>query len=84
LSIWKKRLIAFQALWMVLQKLGCTEKFVRLMLLLHDDMECCVVAEDEQSQFFPVTCGVKQGCVLAPTLFALYFAVVIREVLAIS
>ncbi|CAG9116303.1 unnamed protein product [Plutella xylostella] len=70
-----------EALWIVLEKLGCTEKFVRLLRLLHDDMQCCVAVEGEQSDFFPVTCGVKQGCVLAPTLFALYFAVVVKEVL---
>ena len=52
---------------MVLKKLFCTEKFIRLVRLLHDAMECCVVVEDEQSPFFSVT-------VLAPTLFALYFA----------
>lgn len=70
-----------EALWLVLTKIGCTEKFVRLLRLLHDDMECCVSVDNEQSNFFPVTCGVKQGCVLAPTLFALYFAVVVQAVL---
>ncbi|KAJ2950085.1 hypothetical protein O0L34_g11426 [Tuta absoluta] len=70
-----------EALWMVLEKLGCTDKFVRLLRLLHDNMQCCVSVDGEQSDFFPVTCGVKQGCVLAPTLFALYFAVVVKEVL---
>lgn len=68
-----------EALWLMLVKLGCTEKFVRILRLLHDGMECCVTANGEQSEFFSVICGVKQGCVLAPTLFALYFAVVVRE-----
>lgn len=70
-----------EALWVVLSRIGCTEKFVRLLRLLHDGMQCCVTVDGEQSDFFPVTCGVKQGCVLAPTLFALYFAVVVRKVL---
>lgn len=67
-----------------MEKIGCTKKFVRLLRLLHDDLQCCVAVDDEQSAFFPVTCGVKQGCVLAPTLFALYFSVVVREVLQTS
>ncbi|CAK1597804.1 unnamed protein product [Parnassius mnemosyne] len=70
-----------EALWIVLRKIGCTEKFVRLLRLLHDGMQSCVAVNADQSEFFPVTCGVKQGCVLAPTLFALYFAVVVQEVL---
>ncbi|XP_045446396.1 uncharacterized protein LOC123654541 [Melitaea cinxia] len=73
-----------EALWIVLAKIGCTEKFVRLLRLLHDDMECCVAVNDDQSDFFTVTCGVKQGCVLAPTLFALYFAAVVQEVIQVT
>ncbi|KAG7296524.1 hypothetical protein JYU34_020306 [Plutella xylostella] len=68
-----------EALWIILEKYGCPDKFVRLIRLLHDNMTCCVSANGEQTEFFSVTCGVKQGCVLAPTLFALYFAVVVRE-----
>lgn len=70
-----------EALWVVLTKLGCTDKFVRMIRLLHDDMRCCVSVQGEYSEFFTVSCGVKQGCVLAPTLFALYFAVVVRDAL---
>lgn len=44
-------------------------------------MACIGVAVGgEQSDFFPVTYGVKTGCGFAPTLFALYFAVIGREV----
>ncbi|XP_063895050.1 uncharacterized protein LOC135118051 [Helicoverpa armigera] len=70
-----------EALWTLLAKLGCPEKFVRMIRLLHDEMTCCVTYNGDQSEFFPVTCGVKQGCVLAPTLFALYFSVVVSEAL---
>lgn len=47
------------------------KKFVILMRLLHDDMECCITVDGGQSDFFTVTCGVMQGCALASTLFAL-------------
>lgn len=70
-----------EALWLVLQKLGCTEKFVRMLRLLHDNMICCVSARGMQSDFFSVSCEVKQGCVLAPTLFALYFSTVVSDAL---
>ncbi|CAG4942943.1 unnamed protein product [Colias eurytheme] len=68
-----------KALWIVLQKVGCPEKFLRMIRLFHDDMRCCVAVGGEQSDYFSVSCGVKQGCVLAPTLFAIYFAVVIKD-----
>lgn len=70
-----------EALWTILKKIGCPEKFVRMIRLLHDEMSCCVTVDGEQSSFFSVSCGVKQGCVLAPTLFALYFAVAVGEAL---
>jgi hypothetical protein len=38
-----------EALWVVLGKLGCTEKFVRLLRLLLDDMQCCVAVDSEQT-----------------------------------
>ena len=31
------------------------------------------------SEFFPIVNGVKQGCVLAPTLLGIYFSVILRE-----
>ena len=34
------------------------------------------------SEEFPVTCGVRQGCVLAPTLFNFYFDVAIHLALS--
>ncbi|XP_062532870.1 uncharacterized protein LOC134201645 [Bombyx mori] len=37
-----------EALWLVLRKLGCTENFVALLRLLHDDMQCCVTVDGEQ------------------------------------
>lgn len=67
------------ALWVVLKKTGCPEKFVNLIRQFHVDMMAKVRHEENFSDTFPVTCGVKQGCVLAPTLFALYFAAVLKD-----
>jgi Reverse transcriptase (RNA-dependent DNA polymerase) len=70
-----------EALWTVLRKAGCTQKLLHMIQLLHDGMKCRVQFNGVLSEEFPVTTGVKQGCVLAPTLFALYFCVVVKEAL---
>lgn len=61
-------------LWAVLGKLGCPAKFVQLIRSFHDGMLARVIENGEVSDSFPVSNGVKQGCVLAPTLFSLLFA----------
>ena len=62
------------ALWNFLTKFGCPEKFVRVARELHDNMMGRVIVEGGYTFPFPITTGVKQGCVLAPTLFGLFFA----------
>lgn len=44
----------------------------------HDGMNARV-QDGEYSQPFPVTNGVKQGCVLAPTLFSMMFAAMLTD-----
>ena len=63
-------------LWKVLKKFGCPEKFVNLIRSLHDGMVGTVNFNGTLSEPFPVESGVKQGDVLAPTLFALFFTAV--------
>ena len=69
-----------QALWRILSKCGCPEKFINIVKQLHDDMVGSVSVHGETTEKFGITTGVKQGCVLAPTLFGLFFAVMIRDV----
>ena len=66
--------VSREGLWAILSKLGCPSKFVRIIQSFHDGMMARVVENGDVSDPFPVTNGVKQGCVLAPTLFSLMFA----------
>ena len=71
-----------EALWTILLKLGCTEKFTALIRSLHDDMEAWICFNGDLSEPIPVENGVKQGDLLAPTLFAIFFAIVLYRAFA--
>lgn len=50
------------------------------MWLLHDDMSVLVLVNRETSEKFKVKAGVKQGYVIALTLFLLFLLVVLHIV----
>ena len=68
-------------LWSILEKLGCPPKLVSIIRAFHDGMQGRVVASEGVSQPFSVTNGVKQGCVMAPTLFSILFAAMLQSAL---
>ena len=45
----------------------------------HDDMKGTVVFDGSTSDAFNIKSEVKQGCVLAPTLFGIFFSLVLRH-----
>ena len=57
----------------------CIEQnlFVDLIASLHKDMKASVSLKGELSKPFDVQNGVKQGCVLTPTLFSLFLSKVL-------
>ena len=63
-----------EALWACLARLGCPPKFVNITRQLHEGMKGCVLFDGEQSGSFNINTGVKQGCVIAPTLFSIFLA----------
>ena len=66
-----------EALWVVLGKCGCPPKFVNMVKSLHADMKARVNFGGTLSEPFSVDNGVKQGDLEAPTIFAIYFAVML-------
>ena len=60
-------------------KFGCPAKFIAMVRQFHDGMLARVQNDGEFSDLFPVTNGVKQGCVLAPTLFSMMFPAMLTD-----
>ena len=62
-----------------MSKFGCPPRFVTLVHSLYDGMLAQVLNNDQSSDAFPVTNGVKQRCVLAPTLFSILFTATLSD-----
>ena len=67
-----------EGLWAILEKVGCPKRFVDLIRSFHDGMNVTVREGSDRSQPFGVTSGTKQGCVLAPTLFSIFFSLMLN------
>ena len=63
-----------EGIWKIMAKFGCPTKFIAMVRQFHDGMLAQVQNDGELSDPFPMTNGVKQGCVLAPTLFSMMFS----------
>ena len=52
-----------------LNKLGLDGNILNALKSLYDGVQCCVRVNGLKTEWFPVDCGLKQGCSLSPTLF---------------
>lgn len=68
-----------EGLWKIMAKFGCPAKFIAMVRQFHVGMNARVQDDGVYSQPFPVTNGVKQGCVLAPTLFSMMFSAMLTD-----
>ena len=71
--------VSREGLWRILGKLGCPPRFLAILQQLHIGQRGQVKHNGEFSESFPIVNGVKQGCVLAPTLFAIFFSMMLQE-----
>ena len=71
--------VSREGLWKIMAKFGCPAKFIAMVQQFHDGMNARVQDDGEYSEPFPVTNGVKQGCVLAPTLFSMMFSAMLID-----
>ena len=66
-------------LWDVLPRFGVPPRMLAVIRQFYDGLQACVRLDDaECSDKFDVEQGLRQGCVLAPLLFNMFFTAVLR------
>ena len=66
-----------ELLWILLARFGVPEKMLTVIRQFHEGMRARVHTDDgEHSEWFDVTRGLPQGCVLSQLLFNIFFAAV--------
>ena len=60
-------------------KFSFPPRFIAMVRQFHDGMQARVQNDGEFSEPFEVTNGVKQGCVMAPTLFSTMLTVAFQD-----
>ena len=68
-----------EALWVMLRKYSIPPVMVKLLQSLHDGMQAEVTIDGYVTPEIEVQNGLRQGCTIAPTLFNLYFNLVIES-----
>ena len=58
---------------------SCLPKLLAIITAFHEDMQSTVCFGGATLDAFPVSIGVKQGCVLAPTLFEIFFLMLLQR-----
>ena len=65
--------------WKIMAKSGCPPRYIAMVRQFHDGMQARVQNDGQYTEPFPVTNGVKQGCVMAPTLFSMMFSAMFTD-----
>ena len=71
--------VSRDGLWKILARLGCPPKFLTILRQLHEGQHGEVKHNGSLLSSFPISNGVKQGCILAPTLFSIFFSIMLHE-----
>ena len=66
-------------IWSLMHHYGFSPKFVTIIQQLYEDATCQVIHDGKLTEPFSVKTGVRQGCVLSPTIFQMVVDWVMRQ-----
>ena len=72
-------LVSRDGLFKVLPTIGCPPKLQSMIASFHTDTKGTVQFNGSSSEPFEIRSGVKQGYVLAPTLFGIFFGLLLKH-----
>ena len=72
-------LVSRDGLFQILPKIGCPSKLQNMIESFHINMKGTVQFNGSSSMHFHIRGGVKQGCILAPALFGIFFVLLLRH-----
>ncbi len=72
-TIWRK------SLWRMMKWIGISANIVDTVEYMYDQTECAVIIDNHLTEWFLVTVGVRQGCLLSPTLCNIFLEFVMDE-----
>ena len=70
-------LVSRRGLFNLLENIGCPPKLLSVISSFHNNTKGTVNHDGATSEPFDIHSGVKQGCVLAPTLFSIFFSMML-------
>ena len=68
-----------EALWKMLRKIGVHSTYVNIIKYMYENTKCAVTIDKKLTGWFVVRVGVRQGCILSPTLFNIFLEFVMEE-----
>ena len=71
-----------ESLWKIMESYGIPRKIIHMVKMLYEDNECAVLDEGEESEWFKVKTGVKQGDVLSGFIFLMVVDWIMRNTTA--
>ena len=72
-------IVSRDSLFKFLAKIGCSPTLFSILKSFYGDMKRTAVYDGATWHLFDILSGVKQGCVLAPKLFGILFAALLKH-----
>ena len=71
----------YAALWSTMRKYDISCKLIRVIKNLYDKATCAVLFNSSIGDWLRTTVGVRQGCLLSPTLFVIFLERIMKDAL---